>query len=135
MTLGVISPNDVDRTWHICGPMLDKALKRSATGYTLEDYKEGIKDGMFQLWTWVEDHKILCCGVTEIRNYPTMRILTLPIIGGSALKMWKESAQETMAQWGRKNGCSEMEGYAARKGWLRALPNWKPVWITIRRSI
>lgn len=135
MTLGVIPTADIDRSWFICGPMLDKAIKNGSDPYTLEDYKNGLKAGTHQLWTWVENDKILCCAITRINTYPSTKILSLPVIGGSALKMWKEPAQKIIADWAKKNGCSEMEGYAIRKGWLRVLPNWKAVWVTIRRSL
>lgn len=132
--LGVIKPAEIDMTWHVCGPMLGKAWRKD-NPYTLEDYKAGLKNGAFQLWAWVENNKIACCGITCIITYPTTKICSLPIIGGSALKMWKESAQQIIADWAKKNGCSEMEGYAMRRGWLRALPNWRPVWTTIRRTL
>lgn len=132
--IGVISPTDIDRAWFLCSPMLGKAMRKD-NPYTLEDYKSGLKSGAFQLWTWIENNKITCCGITCILNYPTKKICSLPIIGGASLKMWKEPAQEVIANWAKSNGCSEMEGYAIRKGWLRALPNWRPVWTTIRRSL
>lgn len=132
--IGVIPQADIDRTWAICGPMLAKAVRKE-NPYTLEDYKKGLKTGAFQLWAWIENNKIACCGITCILNYPTKKILSLPVVGGAALKMWKEPAQKVMAEWGKKNGCEKMEGYAIRKGWLRVLPNWKPVWTTIQRDL
>ena len=132
--LGVIPPAQIDRAWPVCEPMLAKAWIKDNL-YTLEDYKKGLKEGAFQLWTWVEDNKIACCGITCVVVYPTTKICSIPIVGGSALKMWKDAAQQVIADWAKKSGCSQMEGYAIRHGWLRVLPNWRPVWTTIRRAI
>lgn len=132
--LGVIPAKDIDRTWHLCRPLIARAMKNGDNVYTIEDIKKGLETGVFQLWTWVENLTIVCCAVTCINNYPSKRICSLMIIGGRGLKMWKESAQKIMVDWAKKNGCTEMEGYA-RKGWLRVLPEWRPVWTTIRRSL
>lgn len=132
--LGVISPADIDRTWSLCAPMLKKAVRKE-NPYTLEEYKQGLKDGTFQLWTWVENNKIICCGITTILTFPSKKICSMPIVGGTYLKIWKEESQRIIAEWAKRNGCAIIEGYASRKGWLRVLPNWKPVWITIHRSL
>lgn len=132
--LQTVQAKDIDKTWDICAPMLKKALRKE-NPLTLEEYKDGLKRGTHQLWVWVEKNKILCSAITCIVNYPSKKFCSVPLVGGAALKMWKEPAIEIIAGWAKSLGCSDMEGYALRKGWLRVLPKWRPVWTTIHRSL
>lgn len=134
MSLGVIPAADVGRTWFLCEPMLAKAMKNGECAYTLPEIKDGCERGVFHLWAWVEDKQIACCGVTHIQDFPSRKICSLMLVGGGKLRSWLKPAFEIMAEWAKRNGCSDMEGYA-RKGWLRVLPEWRQCWITIRRSL
>ncbi len=134
MTLGVIGRADVERTWPICSPLLEKAMRRGDKDYTMEDIKDGIKDGKYLLWAWEEGNRIICCAVTSFMFYPRKKICSVMMVGGSGLKLWKGPGIDTIADWAKKNGCSDMEGYV-RKGWLRVLTNWRPLWTTVRRSL
>lgn len=132
--LGVISPIDVDRTWEICGPMIKKSLKNGESNYTLDDIKENIKNGSFQLWAWAENNSIIACAVTRISVYSARKLCSVMYVGGSGLKFWRNAGVNAIADWAKKNGCNDMEGYV-RKGWVRVLPDWRTAWITIRRSL
>ncbi len=133
--LGAISKNDIDRAWRICSPLLDKSLRKGDGDYTLEDIKKGLKEGGFQLWAWAEEDRIICCGVTGIVIYPQKKVCAVMMVGGQGLRLWRNEAQDIIADWARKNGCSDLEGYV-RKGWLRVLlPQWRVLWTTVRRKL
>lgn len=132
--LGVISPPDIDRTWSVCSPMLARAMKNGESNYSMSDIKTRLRDGRFQLWAWAENNKIIACAVTEILIFPTRKICSVLYVGGQGLKIWRKTAVNTVAEWAKKNGCTDMEGYV-RKGWLRILPDWRTAWTTIRRSL
>lgn len=132
--LGAIAKADVERTWVICAPLLKKSLKNGESNYTLEDIKDRILAGVFQLWAWVENNTIIACAVTTVFVYPAKKICSVMYVGGYGLKFWKENGVGGIENWAKLNGCSDIEGYV-RKGWLRVLPQWRTAWITIRRSL
>lgn len=132
--LGVISPPDIDRTWCICAPLLEKSMRKGDDDYTMEDIKSGLKQGLYLLWAWAENNKIICCCVTGFIFYPRKKICSVMMVGGSGLKLWKGAGIDTIAVWAKKNGCSDMEGYV-RLGWVRILKDWRVIWTTIRRSL
>ena len=135
MKFGVLTGDQINQTWHICCPLLEKVLKKSGEGnFEIEDVKKFIDRGVFQLWAWIEEDKILACAVTEIITYPRRKICSVMMVGGSGLHIWKKEAVDMVADWGRKNGCTDIEGYV-RRGWLKILKDWRVAWITIRRSL
>lgn len=132
--LGVIKREDIDRTWVLCSPLLEKAMKRCAGDYSMDDIKDGLEKGHYLLWAWADNMKIVCCAVTSFIIYPRNKICSVMMIGGGGLKTWKGIAVDTIAEWAKRNGCSDLEGYDTRC-WLRILPNWRPLWTVIRRKL
>lgn len=133
MLLGIASER-LPKLWHLCAPLIDKAVQSIESDYDIDDVYQRALAKDCQVWAWVESGQITACFVTEIIIRPKRKILTVPLIGGSGLKVWRRGVDETLGEYGKYHGCEYMEGYA-RKGWLRILKNWFTVSTTIRRKL
>lgn len=123
----------VDTVWPRVEPLMDRACKRSHGVYEPSDIYEALMGRTMQLWTAWDGKELVAAAVTEIRIYPRMKVLAMPLLAGERLKDWLEF-QPTFEEYARAHGCSHLEGYA-RKGWLRVLKNWTPQWTVIRKEL
>lgn len=114
-------------------PMIEPAINRSDDRWDIWSVIAMLLNGQMQLWLSINDGKPEAAMVTRIIEYPKMRVLSLPFIGGRARENWMHF-EEAIIDFGRRNGCAELEGYA-RKGWLRILKGWIEGWTYIRRPI
>jgi hypothetical protein len=89
--------------------------------------------GQMHLWISVNNGVIEAAACTRIIDYPKMRVLSLPFLGGKVLQNWLHF-QAQLEAWGRAHGCKEIEGYA-RKGFRRVLADWKFGWTFIRKPL
>ena len=124
---------DVLRAMEVAGPMLEPAIKQSDGRWGLYDVIALLLQGHMHLWLACNESGIVAAMVTRFIDYPRLRTCGLLFIGGKGMRAWLEH-EDTVAEWAKGQGCSELEGYA-RKGWLRVLPHWKPSWTFITRKI
>ena len=132
MLEGVIA-EQIDSVWPAVKPLIQKAIDKSQNDYSIDDVYGLLKSRDMQLWVWIEDHEVTSCLVTMIVNYPRRRVCQLPYIAGKNMKHWL-AFEEVISAWAKERHCSQLEGFS-RKGWLRVLGHWKPVWTTIRKDI
>lgn len=124
----------VDRTWEITALLIDKAIQTTDCDFDIDDVHSRILNKEAQLWAWIEGDEITACFVTTILINPKRKICSVPLIGGTGLKIWRKGVDETLGTWAKAQGCEYLEGYA-RKGWLRVLKDWFIVSTTIRRKL
>ena len=115
-------------------PLLEPAIKLSNGRWDIWSLIACLLNGThFHLWISIKDGQPDAAMVTQIIDYPKMRTLGLPFLGGTAMRNWLHY-QEQIGQWAKAQGCKEMEGYA-RKGFARFLTDWFFEWQFIRKPL
>jgi len=107
--------------WPFVKDHLKRGLAHSYGELDLDDLYDGIADKRMQLWVAVvEDTGVIVAAmVTEIVNYPKIKVARLIVVGGSRLDGWCPF-METIKDWAKSEGCSRVEGLA-QDGWVRVL--------------
>lgn len=115
------------------GPMLQPAIDLSDGRWDLWTVVAGLLGGQLHLWISLDDGKLEAALITRVVDYPKMRVLSLPFLGGKAMEKWLHF-QAQIEEFGRSQGCKEIEGYA-RAGFRRVLKDWLFSWTFIRKAI
>jgi hypothetical protein len=122
---GVLA-GDLDYVWPTVEPILQRALDRSRGEYLAEDLHGYIKRREMQLWIAVNDGEIKAACLTEIVNFPRLKVCRLVIAAGEGMHHWVKLGSDIFKDWAKAQGCEEIRG-GGRKGWSRAL-GWKPIY-------
>lgn len=115
------------------GPMLQPAIDLSDGRWDLWSVVAHLLNGHMALWISVNEGKPEAAMVTRVVDYPKLRVLSLPFLGGKAMENWMHFEPQIMA-YGKSLGCAEMEGYA-RAGFKRVLNDWFFGWTFIRKPL
>jgi hypothetical protein len=114
-----IAREHLDKVWDLAAPMVDRALEYADGKYNLEAIYEALAARDMQLWVATLDFDIVAVCVTEIRNYPCKKILTIFASAGWQLDSWLDFLTPIL-EWGKAQGCNASELYG-RPGWERVL--------------
>ena len=119
-----VQSNDLDEVWHLVEDHLSRGLEHSYGELDLDDIYESIEDKTMQLWIAVkEDPKdIVASMVTEVIDYPQMKVARMVVIGGGHMDDWLPF-MSTVMKWASLEGCDRLEGLA-RDGWIRTLKDY-----------
>ena len=104
-----------------CKPYIEAALKYTGGTHDIIDIYEGLYKGTMQLWPAEKS-----CLVTEIINYPKMKVLNIFLGGGDLTEIL--SMHEDVIRWAKDQGCEALN-MTGRFGWKKPLANygWKPL--------
>lgn len=115
-------PSDrVDGIWNRVEPLVKKGLAEAIHEIGVDDVKRSIKAKEMQLWAGfdVEAETVVVVMVTEIINYPKMRVCHIVANGGERLEEW-EPFMDKIKEWAISEGCVKIKA-VARDGWVRRL--------------
>ena len=115
MIYGVQS-KDINNWWSVAEPYITDALKYGIGEYKPEDIKELCKQQQMQLWLFGDNKEIKGCFVTQILNYPQLKVLLVLLLGGKNFKEYKGEVDETLLRFGKEHDCKYVE-FFGRKGW------------------
>ena len=114
-----------------CRKWIEDALEYSEGTHIFDDIVAAVLAGRMQLWPGPRG-----CAVTEIVTYPRKKTIHVFLLGGELDQIL--DFEESMAEFGRVNGCSAMTG-AGRPGWERVMKGtdhgWKRSFVVIERPI
>jgi len=104
-----------------CKPYIEAALEYTGGTHDIIDIYEGLYKGTMQLWPAEKS-----CLVTEIINYPKMRVLNIFLGGGDLTEIL--AMHEDVVRWAKDQGCSALN-MTGRFGWKKPLAKhgWKPI--------
>lgn len=111
-------PQNVRRVFPLVEKYIADALVFTRGAFLPEDICNACEKGSMQLWLATEDDEVLAALVSEITDYPRMRIIGVPFIGGKKLRHWFRPALHTIEAWSKEMGCVGMQG-GARRGWAK----------------
>lgn len=127
--------DEVEKVWPLAKELVQKACQTNG-GFNAEHILEFLKEGTMQLWMAIdEDNKVICCCVTEIRQYPNFKVCDLRITTGEQFERWVDY-MDNICEWAKSNGCKKMEVFA-RPGWERILKHkgFKKTHVQIEREL
>ena len=112
---------DLEFIWPQVKAQLEKALDGSYSSYDILEY---IKQNRMQLWISWNDG-IEASFVTEVCDYPQMRVMRWVLAGGSNMESWLDLVTSKVEDWAKKNNCQRLE-IVGRKGWTKVLRDYEP---------
>lgn len=118
-TVEGIPHEGVNSVWNEVEPLIQKALDRGRFEWTTDDIRFELMNRNSQLWVGKHNGVIVGAGVTQIRNYPRLRVCIFTLGGGSQLKFYKWGIHLIEA-WARSHQCDELRIHG-RRGWVRLL--------------
>lgn len=92
--------------------------------------------GQKQLWVIAQNYVATAAAITEVTNYPTMRVVRIVFLGGDGLDKWSSKVDETVSQWARIVNAKRVE-VIGRKGWERHLKSrgYKPAYVHLLKEL
>lgn len=112
---------DLEFIWSQVKPQIEKALDGSYSSYDILEY---IKQNRMQLWISWNDG-IEASFVTEVCDYPQLRVMRWVLAGGSNMESWLDLVTSKVEDWAKKNNCQRLE-IVGRKGWTKVLRDYEP---------
>ena len=127
-------PADVAYVWGDVSPLLLTVSQHAEGEMEPDDYLESLTHGDMQLWTAVEEKKIILAMVTQIVPYPQKKVLRIIAISGEKFKEAHKHFNDVVESFALRVGCSSMELWG-RKGWKKMLPEWKDSYIVFTKDL
>jgi len=123
MQVSRVYTKDIESMWPFIEGYMKKAAKYTYGRFEAEDIKEGLLKQPQQLWIAFDDTKIYGAVVTEVTEYPRMKVLTVHFLAGVEFETWKDPMLRLVQQFGKDNGCKLIDSYG-RPGWERVWANY-----------
>lgn len=123
MQVSIVEKEYIESMWPFIEGYMKRAAKYTYGRYEAEDIKEGLLNKPQQLWIAFDDTKIYGAVVTEVTEYPRMKVLTVHFLAGVEFETWKDPMLKLVQQFGKHNGCKLIDSYG-RPGWERVWANY-----------
>ena len=120
-----IDATKLDEYWSLVEFMLREGLKHDGEPMSIEDLKEGIKEGAFQLFTMFGSddgirYKVFGVFVTRIMILPNYKQCEVILLKGEKRELWQDEAADTIEDLAISEGCKKI-AVPARPGWQQFL--------------
>ena len=97
-----ITSDYVEQAWEYVEGYIDDALKHGIGEYTTTDIKDLCQTQQMQLWVKYENDTVRGAFVTQILNYPQMKILLVLLLGGNDFIEWRDEVDEVLLKFGKE---------------------------------
>jgi len=111
-----ITSQFVEPAWEYVEDYIADALKHGIGEYLPEDIKIACKEQRMQLWIKYEEDKVKGAFVTQILDYPRVKVLLVLLLGGNEFIKWRDEVDEVLQRFGKEHDCKFVE-FFGRKGW------------------
>jgi hypothetical protein len=120
-----IEPRKLKEYWSLVEFMLREGLKYDGNPMNIEDLKNGIEDGAFQLFMMFgsddgEKYKVFGVFVTRISVLPNYKQCEVILLKGEKRELWQDEAADTIEDLARSEDCKKIAVHA-RPGWKKFL--------------
>ena len=115
-----ITSDYVEQAWEYVEDYIADSLKHGVGEYTTDDIKQLCQSKQMQLWIKWDDEEVKGAFVTQILNYPQMKILLVLLLGGNDFIKWRDEVDEILIGYGKEHNCKYVE-FFGRKGWKNYL--------------
>ena len=120
-----IEPKQLNDYWTLVEFMLREGLKYDGDPMSIEDLRDGIKDGDYQLFMMFgsdcgEKYKVFGVFVTRVMILPNYKQCEVILLKGDKRELWQDEAAETIEDFARSEDCKKIAVHA-RPGWKKFL--------------
>ncbi len=118
---GITSVEELNQIWPVIEPKIAAALEYSWGEMIPNDYGQRICDQTMQLWLIfdVKTRETIGLLLTEIVNYPRVRVCNVTLVNGERMDEWFPYL-ETLEDWARQQGAEQLR-WQGREGFIRKL--------------
>lgn len=113
-----VAQHHVAGIWPTVEGYVVDSLKFAQGVFVPDDIRAFCIEGKMQLWIATRGDDVLCAVITEVTDFPRMRVVSVPFIGGRDLRAWFRKMLYAVEAWSKEMGCTAMQG-ATRRGWAR----------------
>jgi hypothetical protein len=114
-----VAYDEVDPFWSLVEPWIDAAAEKSRGKMVGGDVYDMLLEGRMQLHLALDREKVRAVCVTEIIEYPRLKVCQILIVTGEGMESWWEMIVG-IERWARAKGCQAMKS-DTRPGWERFL--------------
>lgn len=118
MQASLVPYEQANAAWPLVEKYMVAAAEYTYGRYTAEDIRVSLLDGQRQLWVALQDGVIYGAVVTQIMEYPQMRVLVMHFLGGVEGLTWKAPMLALLQRFARDHNCRTIES-TGRSGWAR----------------
>jgi hypothetical protein len=125
MEVSLVIQEHIESVWPKIEEYMHGAAKYTYGRFTKEQIHEGLYTKPQQLWIAFDkesNNKVYGAVITEMFQYPQMKVLVMHFTGGVKLMSWKKPMLELLQRFARDHGCSIIESYG-RPGWEKVFKN------------
>jgi hypothetical protein len=122
MNILLINKEDYTKVFPTIDSYLEKAAKYTYGRFSANDIKNELLIKQQQLWIAFDEIDTYGFVVTEIIQYPKMRVLIMHFTAGKDLVKWKDAMLVDLQDFAKFNDCKIIESYG-RPGWAKVFKN------------
>jgi len=120
-----IGQDKIEEYWNLVDFMLREGLKYDGSPMNIEDLKENLLDGSFQLFMMFgsddgEKYKVFGVFVTRIMELPNFRQCEVILLKGEKRELWQDEAADAIENLAIQEDCKKIAVHA-RPGWKNFL--------------
>jgi len=120
-----IGQDKIEEYWNLVDFMLREGLKYDGNPMNIEDLKENLLDGSFQLFMMFgsddgEKYKVFGVFVTRIMELPNFRQCEVILLKGEKRELWQDEAADAIENLAIQEDCKKIAVHA-RPGWKNFL--------------
>lgn len=118
MEASVVLREHIEEVWPFIKGYMEGAARYTYGRFTADDIKQDLLTKDQQLWIAYKDGAIHGAVVTEILQYPRLRVLAMHFVGGHNVPECKPPVMALIKKFAKDHGCDIIESYG-RKGWAK----------------
>jgi hypothetical protein len=120
-----IGQDKIEEYWSLVNFMLREGLKYDGNPMNIEDLKEGLLDGSYQLFMMFgsddgEKYKVFGVFVTRIMELPNYKQCEVILLKGEKRELWQDEAADAIEHLAIQEDCKKIAVHA-RPGWKNFL--------------
>ena len=122
--------------WDKIEPILQRVIKVSNNELTAEGIYKRALSGESLIVAVCLNTEIVAVTVLNVVTFDTgLRAMYVPIVGGKYMNEWVDESMLVAKAIAKDYNCTELRGFAVRKGWLRRMKEWKTVSTIIKCDV
>ncbi|HLH96442.1 MAG TPA: hypothetical protein VKW08_15105 [Xanthobacteraceae bacterium] len=127
-----IDPRFVDRVWPLVAHLIRAAMVKGRIS-EFADVERAVLDGQALLWVVADPGTIWAAAVTQIAYVAGEKFCTIVACGGRERTRWLD-LKSALEAYAKAEGCAAMRIHG-RRGWVRALPDYRLTRVLLEKSL
>ena len=131
IALSALQSDKIEDKWNEIEPFVKRVLLKIDLYYTVDYIKESLLRAEMQLWTSLEGTQIKSICITQIKIHPKYKFLEIIIHAG---QLESVDHLKQIEFWAKSQGCTKIK-LTGRRGWKRALPDYKEKLVKLEKEL